>query len=112
MEVKARLKFLRMSPRKVRTVADVIRGKRVDVALGMLPFIYKRAAKPVEKLVRSAVANAEHNYNVDVDSLYIKSVYVDPGPTLKRYRPRAMGRVGRIRRRTCHITVILDEMVK
>ena len=109
MEVKAKLRYLRISPRKVRLVVDLVRGKKVDEALHILSFTRKKASRPVAKLIRSAVANADQRGDVDVDNLYIKRIHVDPGPTFKRYRARAMGRVGRILKRTSHITVVLDE---
>ncbi len=88
---------------------DEIRGKKVEEALNILSFTPKKGAHILKKLVNSAVASAEQNANVDVDSLYIKKVFADEGPTLKRFRPRAMGRATRIRKRTSHMTVILDE---
>jgi large subunit ribosomal protein L22 len=88
---------------------DQIRGRRVEEALNMLTFAPQKSARIVKKLVQSAVANAEQNSNVDVDALYIKRIYADEGPTLKRFRPRALGRATRIRKRTSHLTVILDE---
>jgi len=88
---------------------DQIRGRRVEEALNMLTFAPQKAARIIKKLVQSAVANAEQNSNVDVDALYIKRIYADEGPTLKRFRPRALGRATRIRKRTSHLTVILDE---
>lgn len=109
MESKAVLKYIRVSPRKARLVIDLIRGKRVDSALGTLEFNTKAVSTPIAKLLRSAIANAENNKNLDVDKLYIKSAFVDGGPTLKRMRPRAMGRGNAIRKRTSHITIVLDE---
>lgn len=109
MEAKAVAKYIRVSPNKARQVVDLIRGKDVNEALAILRFLPKRAAKPVEKCLRSAIANAEHNYDLDVDSLYIAKVCVDQGPTLKRYRPRAFGRADLVRRRTSHITVVVRE---
>jgi large subunit ribosomal protein L22 len=91
-------------------VIDLVRGKKVDEALAILEFTPKRAAKVVKKLIQSAVANAEQSPDVDVDNLYIKRIYADDGPTLKRIRPRAVGRAYLIRKRTSHITVILDEL--
>ncbi|RLA82796.1 MAG: 50S ribosomal protein L22 [Deltaproteobacteria bacterium] len=110
MEVMARARYLRISPRKARLVADLVRGKKVDEALGILAFTKKKFARQLTKIIQSAVANAEHNTNMDVDSLWIKRIFVDQGPMLKRYRPRAMGRATMIRRRTSHVTVVLDEM--
>jgi large subunit ribosomal protein L22 len=110
MEARAVARYVRIAPRKVRLVIDLVRGKKVDEALAILEFTPKRAAKVVKKLIQSAVANAEQNPDVDVDNLYIKRIYADEGPTLKRIRPRAVGRAYLIRKRTSHITVILDEL--
>ncbi len=109
METRAVAKYVRISPRKVRLVMDQVRGKRVEDALNMLTFAPQKAARIVKKVIQSAVANAEQNTNVDIDNLYIKRIYADEGPTLKRFRPRALGRATRIRKRTSHLTVILDE---
>ena len=109
MEAKAIAKFIRISPRKVRQVADLVRGKKIGEALAILKFTPKAAALPIEKVVKSAVANAEHNYELDTDALYISQIYVDQGPTLKRFKPRAMGRADLIRKRTSHITVVVSE---
>lgn len=109
MEAKAIAKYVRISPDKVRQVVDLIRGKDVKEALAILKFTPKRASAAVEKVVKSAVANAEHNYEMNADNLYVAKVYVDQGPSWKRYRPRAMGRADLIRRRTSHITVIVSE---
>lgn len=109
MESKAAAKYVRISPRKVRLIMDQIRGKEVEKALNMLSFAPQKGAFILKKLINSAIANAEKNSNIDVDSLYIKRVYADEGPTMKRFRPRAMGRATRIRKRASHLTVILDE---
>ncbi len=109
MEVKAKLRYLRMSPRKVRLVADQIRGKQVEEAMNTLNFSLRRASQPLAKLLHSAVSNADVRGDVDVDTLYIKTIMVDEGPTLRRFRPRAMGRATRINKRTSHVTVVLDE---
>jgi len=109
MEAKAIAKFIRMSPRKARQVIDLIRDKEVDEAFSILQFTPRRASAVVEKLLKSAVANAENNHDMDVDSLYVAACYVDQGPTMKRIRPRARGMADRIRKRTSHITVILRE---
>ncbi|MFO7738255.1 MAG: 50S ribosomal protein L22 [Desulfatiglandaceae bacterium] len=109
MEIRAAAKFVRISPRKVRLIMDQIRGKRVGDALNLLSFAPQRGARIVKKLINSAVANAAQNSGVDVDSLYILRIYADAGPTLKRWRPRALGRATRIRKRTSHLTVVLDE---
>ena len=110
METKAVARFVRISPRKVRLIMDQVRGKKVEEALNMLSFAPHRGARVLKKLIDSAVANAGQNSGVDVDSLFIRQVYADEGPTLKRWRPRALGRATRIRKRTSHLTVILDEM--
>lgn len=110
MEVKAIGRYIRMSPRKVRLVVDKVRGKQINEANAILDYSPKRAAQPVKKILMSAVANAENNFKIeDIDKLFIKNIYVDEGPTLKRMRPMSMGRAGRIRKRTSHITVVLDE---
>ncbi|MCG6946498.1 MAG: 50S ribosomal protein L22 [Deltaproteobacteria bacterium] len=109
MEVKAVTRYVRMAPRKARLVTELIQGKQVEEALTILRFVPKKAARLVDKTLRSAVANAEQNPNIDVDTLYIKRIFVDEGPTMKRWRARAMGRATKIIKRTSHITVILDE---
>ncbi|MGI6036820.1 MAG: 50S ribosomal protein L22 [Limnochordia bacterium] len=109
MESKAVARFVRIGPRKARQVVDLIRGKSLDEALQILAFVPQRAAKVVEKVVKSAAANAEHNYNMDADELYVARAFVDQGPTMKRIMPRARGSWDRIRKRTSHITVILRE---
>jgi large subunit ribosomal protein L22 len=109
MESKAIAKYMRISPTKVRLVAELIRGKPVDDALTLLKFVPKQGARLVSKVLHSALANAEQNPNIDVDTLYVKKIVVDGGPTMKRWRPRAMGRANRILKRSSHITVILDE---
>lgn len=106
---KAKLRFLRMSPRKVRLVADLVRGKRVNDALAQLSFSKKAAARPVRKLIESAVANAVENHKLEREALYIKEIMVDGGPTMKRFRPRAHGRAGMIRKRMSHVQVVLAE---
>ena len=98
-----------MSPRKVRLVVDVIRGKAVPDAITRLKFLQKEAAKPVLKLLQSAMANAEHNFKRDPQSLRVKSIVADGGPTLKRWRPRAFGRAAPIRKRTTHVTLVLTD---
>ena len=102
-------KYVRVSPRKVQIVIDLIRGKQVDQALAILMYTPKAAAPVVEKLLKSAIANAENNLNMDAEGLYVAEVFADQGPTLKRYRPRAQGRAYRIRKRTSHVTIILDQ---
>ena len=109
MEVKARAKFIRTSPRKARMVTDLVKGKGVGEALNILAFTKRAPAKIISKLLKSAVANADQMKNIDVDTLFIKQISVDQGPTMKRYRPRAMGRATMIRRRMSHITVVLEE---
>lgn len=106
-EVRARLRYLRMSPRKVRFVANVIRGMDVEEALDHLRAIKKAAREPIIKLIQSGIANAQHNYQLEKKVLYIKSIRVDGGPTLKRWHPRAHGRAGMIRKRTSHIFLLL-----
>ena len=109
MEVKATAKYVRISPRKVRLVINAIRGKPVDEALATLQFLPNAAARAVAKVVKSAAANAENNYNLEPDRLYVAKAYADEGPTLKRYRPRSRGRVSPILKRSSHITVIVGE---
>ena len=109
MEVRAVARFVRVSPRKVRLVMDQVRGKKVEEALNLLSFSPQKGAFLLRKLINSAVANAEGNSGLDVDTLQIKRVFADEEPTLKRFRPRAMGRATKIRKRTSHLTVILDE---
>ena len=109
MEIRATAKYLRVGPRKARYVVDMVRGRKAEEALGILRFTPKKAARMVHKVLSSAVANASQRQDVDVDTLYIKKIYVDEGPTLKRWRPRAMGRATRILKRTSHVTVVLDE---
>jgi large subunit ribosomal protein L22 len=110
MEVRAAAKYVRISPRKVRLIMEEVRGKKVEEALTLLSFAPQRGARILKKLIDSAVANAEQNSGIDVDSLYVKRIFADQGPTLKRWRPRALGRATRIMKRTSHLTVILDEM--
>jgi large subunit ribosomal protein L22 len=109
METKAVAKFVRISPRKVRLVVDLIRGKKVEEALAILKFTPQISREPVSKVLNSAIANAEHNLEMSPDDLYVTKVYVDQGPTLKRIMPRAMGRADRIRKRTSHITVVVGD---
>lgn len=109
MEVKAQLRYLRQSPRKVRLVADAIRGKTVNDAQAQLRFASRAAAAPLQKLLMSAVANARSNFHLNTSGLFIKSIRVDQGSTLKRFRPRAFGRSAPIRKKTSHITLVLQE---
>ncbi len=110
MEAQAVAKYLRLSPRKVRWSADLIRGKRVEDALNILTYTPRVGAKAVSKVLQSALANAKQNPSIDVDTLVVKTVFVNQGPTLKRFRAKPMGRAGRIRKRTCHVTVVLSEV--
>ncbi|MBE0466638.1 MAG: 50S ribosomal protein L22 [Candidatus Desulforudis sp.] len=109
METKAVAKYIRLSPVKVRQVVDLVRGKKVDEALAILQFTPKRAARSVAKVIRSAAANAEHNNDSDRAELFIARAYVDQGPSLKRWRPRAYGRANVIKHRTSHITVVVSD---
>lgn len=110
--VRAQLRYLRMSPRKVRLVVDAIRGKSVQQAEHILQFHPRLAARPVLKLLQSAIANAEHNFKLDRTTLTVGTVKADGGPTLKRYRPRAFGSAASILKRTTHITIILTSPEK
>jgi large subunit ribosomal protein L22 len=112
MAVVAKLKYLRIAPRKTRLVADLIRGKSVDEALALLSFTTKRAAKPIEKLLKSAIANAKHNFQLDPSKLYIAKITVDEGPKYKRWLPRARGQADEIQKKTSHITLVLEEQGK
>ena len=109
MEAKAIAKYIRISPQKVRLVVDLIRGKKVDEASKILLFTRKYSAGAISKVLKSAVANAKQNPNIDENILYVKAVFVDQGPSLKRWRARAQGRAASIKKRMSHITVILDE---
>ncbi len=109
MQAKAVAKQVRIAPRKVRLVVDLIRGKQVGEAVAILRHTPKAASPVVEKVLNSAIANAEHNYEMDVNNLVISEVFVDEGVTLKRFRPRAMGRASRINKRTSHITIVVSE---
>ena len=109
MEAKAVARYIRISPQKARLVADVVRGLEVDKAITTLRFMPKKGARILRKVIESAVANASQSQEIDVDTLYVKTVFIDGGPTLKRIRPRAMGRDRSILKRTSHITVVLDE---
>jgi large subunit ribosomal protein L22 len=109
MEVTARLRYLRSSPRKVRLVADLIRGKGAEEAASILKLTNRRAARSLEKLLHSAIANAEsRDEPIDVDRLYVKEIFVDQGPSEKRIRPQPMGRAARILKRKSHVTIKLD----
>ncbi|MCI1955596.1 MAG: 50S ribosomal protein L22 [Oscillospiraceae bacterium] len=109
MEARAYLKYARISPRKVGVVLDLIRNKPANVAMAILKNTPKAAGEPLTKLLKSAVANAENNNNMDVSRLYVAQCFVCPGPILKRIRPRAQGRAFRILKRTSHVTMVLKE---
>ena len=109
MEARANLKYLRISPRKVQIVLDLIRGKDVGTATAILMQTPKAASEPVLKLLRSAIANAENNNSMDVEKLYVSTAVANPGPVLKRGMPRAQGRYNRILKRTTHITIGVSE---
>lgn len=115
MEVIAKARFIRMSPRKVRLVADVVRGLEVAEALARLSLMKQQAAEPVIKLLKSAAANADHNFKIAPEKLFVKTITVDGGPVYKRFTPKAFGRAAPIRHRTSHISLVLsekDEVVK
>ena len=109
MESKAVAKYVRIAPRKVRVVMDLIRGKNVAEAFANLKFTPKAGAEVVEKVLRSAVANAENNFDMDVEKLYVKTAFADQGPTLKRIHPRSRGQAFKILKRTSHVTIVVDE---
>ena len=109
MEAKASVKFIRMSPRKVQIVCDLIRGKDVATAAAILMQTPKAASEPVLKLLKSAAANAENNHGMDPEKLYVSTCLVTPGPIIKRIMPRAQGRAYRINKRTSHITIVVSE---
>ncbi len=106
--MRAKLRYLRVAPRKTRLVIDLVRGKNVADAINILTFTRRAASEPVRKLIESAIANAE-SAAADIDRLFVESIYVDEGPTLRRFRPRAMGRATRINKRTSHVTCVLAE---
>ncbi len=110
MEARANATFERIAPRKVQIVLDLIRNKPADEAMAILKFTPKAACEPVAKLLKSAMANAEHNHEMDVSRLYVAECSVSQGPTLKRIRPRAHGRAFRINKKTSHINLVLKEM--
>jgi large subunit ribosomal protein L22 len=109
MEVKASLKYARVGEQKARLVANLIRGKDVSDAIKTLTFLNKKSAEMIRKVIESAVANADYMKTVDLDKLYVKTIFVDQGPVLKRFRPRAQGRATGVRKRMSHINVVLDE---
>ena len=108
-EARATLKYARISSRKVKIVADLIRGKDVNEALAIIKFTPKAASELFEKLLKSAIANAENNHDMKIENLYVAEIYANQGPTLKRIRPAAKGSAVRIRKRTTHITIVLRE---
>jgi large subunit ribosomal protein L22 len=109
LEAKAVEKFIRISPRKLRYVADAIRAKRVDDAVDLLTFTTKKAALIIRKAVQSAAANATENHKMNEDDLVVEKIFINEGPILKRFRPRARGRATKIRKRTSHLTVIVSD---
>ena len=109
MEATATLRYLRISPRKARLVADMVRGKPVAQAIDTLKFTGRAAGLPIRKVIESAMANAENTHGLDVDILWVKELRVEPGPTLKRFMPRAQGRAYGIRKRSSHVYVVLAE---
>jgi len=111
MEVKASLKYLKISPRKTRLVTGLLKGLSVPEAEAQLMYNKKRSSESIMKLLKSVVSDAENNFHLNKDNLFIKSIRVDEGPALKRYRPRARGAVYTIKKRTSHINIILDEIV-
>ena len=111
-DVQAVAKFVHVSPRKARLVVDLIRGRSVPEARTILAFTQRAAATDIDKVLRSAVANAESSHGLDGDELVVEAAFADEGPTLKRWKPRARGRVNRIRKRTCHVTIVLAEQLE
>ena len=109
LEAKATLRYARISSRKVKIVADLIRGKKVDEALAIVKFTPKASSEILEKLLKSAIANAENNHGMNRGNLIVSEIYANQGPTLKRIRPAAKGSAVRIRKRTCHITIVVKE---
>ncbi|ART74675.1 50S ribosomal protein L22 [Sutcliffiella horikoshii] len=109
MQAKAVARTVRIAPRKARLVMDLIRGKQVGEAVAILALTPKAASPVIEKVLKSAIANAEHNFEMDANSLVVTEAYVNEGPTLKRFRPRAMGRASQINKRTSHITIVVSE---
>lgn len=109
MEVKAQLSYARIGAQKARLVADLVRGKDVNEAVKLLTFSEKKGARLMKKLIESAIANAENKKVIDIDNLFVKSIWVDMGPSMKRFRPRAQGRAFQVKKKMSHINVILDE---
>jgi large subunit ribosomal protein L22 len=112
MESRASTRHVRIAPQKARLVVDLIRGKRVEEAIGVLEFNSRRASKVIAKTLKSAIANAESTQNIDVDTLYVKAAWVDGAQTQKRFLPRAHGRATRIIKRSSHVTIVVDERKK
>lgn len=109
MQSKASVNMVRIAPRKARLVVDLIRGKQIGEALSILAYTNKAATPIVEKVLKSAIANAEHNFDMNIENLVVTEAYVNEGPTLKRFRPRAMGRASRINKRTSHVHIVVSE---
>ena len=109
-KAEATLKYARISSRKVKIVADLIRGKKIDEALAIVKYVPKASSEIIEKLLKSAIANAENNHHMALEKLYVAEIYANQGPTLKRIRPAAKGSAVRIRKRTSHITIVLKEL--
>lgn len=109
MEARAIAKYVRVSPRKAGYIANLVRGKRADEAMALLKYMPNKAAAELVKVIKSAVANAENNHNMDVEKLYIDQIHANQGPTMKRFMPRAMGRATTIRKRTSHLEVVVKE---
>jgi large subunit ribosomal protein L22 len=112
MRVRAQAKYIRQSAPKVRQVLDLVRGLPVDDARAMLGLTPRSASQAIGKVLNSAVANAEHNHSLDAEDLVVAEAFADEGPTLKRFRPRARGRATRIRKRTCHITIVVSDLAE
>ena len=110
MEITAKLNYLRIAPRKMRLLVDLIRGEKIEKAITLLDFSIKKGSKPLKKVLEQAVANAENNFQLEKPSLYISKITIDEGPKLKRWRARARGRAARIEKKTSHITLILSEI--
>ncbi len=109
MEVRASITNVRVSPRKARLVVDAVRGKRVNEAIAIAKFLPQKTGVDEERLLRSVAANAENNHDLDPEDLWIKAIFADDGPSFRRFKAKARGRVGRIKRRTCHITVVAED---
>ncbi len=109
MEVRASVSGVRVSPRKARLVVDAVRGKRVSEAIAIARFLPQKTAEDVERLLKSVAANAENNYDLDPEELWVKAIFADDGPSYRRFKAKARGRVGRIKRRTCSITVVAED---